>query len=152
MLSFWVNHNKSAGLLGKPRVLKNIAVTPNSYRRIRIYRQIHRHAIGFHPMPSKEHEMTLNELLKSKREQILRTAKAHGAYNVRVFGSVARGDARENSDVDLLIDIVGPTTPWFPGGLLADLETALGRRVDIVIARSLHPLLRESVLKEAVPL
>jgi uncharacterized protein len=65
---------------------------------------------------------------------------------------VARGDARENSDVDLLIDVVGPTTPWFPGGLLTDLETALGRRVDIVIARSLHPLLRESVLKEAVPL
>ena len=51
---------------------------------------------------------------------------------------MARGDARENSDIDLLIDIVGPTTPWFPGGLLADLETALGRRVDIVIARSLH--------------
>ncbi len=76
----------------------------------------------------------------------------HGAGNLRVFGSVARGQARENSDIDLLIDIVGPTTPWFPGGLLTDLETALGRRVDIVIARSLHPLLRESVLNEAVPL
>ena len=69
-----------------------------------------------------------------------------------MFGSVARGDAGSDSDVDFLVDIVGPTTPWFPGGLLADLEQALGRRVDIVIARSLHPLMRESVLKEAVPL
>ncbi len=91
-------------------------------------------------------------MLRARQSEIQSIAAKHGAGNLRVFGSVARGDARENSDVDLLIDIVGPTTPWFPGGLLTDLETALGRRVDIVIARSLHPLLRESVLKEAVPL
>ena len=96
--------------------------------------------------------MSALEVLRAKQFEIQSIAAKHGAGNVRVFGSVARGDARENSDVDLLIDIVGPTTPWFPGGLLTDLETALGRRVDIVIARSLHPLLRESVLKEAVPL
>jgi hypothetical protein len=96
--------------------------------------------------------MSALEVLRAKQSEIQSIAAKHGAGNVRVFGSVARGDARENSDVDLLIDIVGPTTPWFPGGLLTDLETALGRRVDIVIARSLHPLLRESVLKEAVPL
>lgn len=91
-------------------------------------------------------------MLRAKQSEIQSIAAKHGAGNLRVFGSVARGDAREDSDVDLLIDIVGPTTPWFPGGLLTDLETALGRRVDIVIARSLHPLLRESVLREAVPL
>ena len=96
--------------------------------------------------------MSALEVLRTKQCEIQSIAAKHGAGNLRVFGSVARGDARENSDVDLLIDIVGPTTPWFPGGLLTDLETALGRRVDIVIARSLHPLLRESVLKEAVPL
>lgn len=96
--------------------------------------------------------MSSLEVLRAKQSEIQSIAAKHGAGNLRVFGSVARGDARENSDVDLLIDIVGPTTPWFPGGLLTDLETALGRRVDIVIARSLHPLLRESVLKEAVPL
>ena len=96
--------------------------------------------------------MSALEVLRAKQSEIQSIAAKHGAGNLRVFGSVARGDARENSDVDLLIDIVGPTTPWFPGGPLTDLETALGRRVDIVIARSLHPLLRESVLKEAVPL
>jgi hypothetical protein len=96
--------------------------------------------------------MSALEVLRAKQSEIESIAAKHGAGNLRVFGSVARGDARENSDVDLLIDIVGPTTPWFPGGLLTDLESALGRRVDIVIARSLHPLLRESVLREAVPL
>jgi predicted nucleotidyltransferase len=96
--------------------------------------------------------MSALEGLRAKQSEIQSIAAKHGAGNLRVFGSVARGDARENSDVDLLIDIVGPPTPWFPGGLLSDLETALGRRVDIVIARSLHPLLRESILKEAVPL
>ncbi len=96
--------------------------------------------------------MSALEVLRAKQSEIESIAAKHGAGNLRVFGSVARGDARENSDVDLLIDVVGPTTPWFPGGLLTDLESALGRRVDIVIARSLHPLLRESVLKEAVPL
>jgi uncharacterized protein len=91
--------------------------------------------------------MSTLEVLRAKQSEIQSIAAKHGAGSLRVFGSVARGDARENSDVDLLIDIVGPTTPWFPGGLLTDLETALGRRVDIVIARSL----RDSVLNEAVP-
>lgn len=69
-----------------------------------------------------------------------------------LFGSVARGQATPESDVDLLIDITGETTPWFPGSLVADLENLLGRRVHIVIRRSLSPLIRETVLREAVPL
>ena len=66
------------------------------------------------------------------REVIRSIAERHGARNVRVFGSVARGDARPDSDLDLLVEAGPSTTPWFPGGLAADLEEALGRRVDVV--------------------
>jgi predicted nucleotidyltransferase len=69
-----------------------------------------------------------------------------------VFGSFARGAARPESDLDLLID-AGPGTPaWFPGGLVADLEEALGRRVDVAEESALHPLIRERVLQDAIPL
>jgi predicted nucleotidyltransferase len=88
--------------------------------------------------------------LRARQPEIQSIAAKHGAGNVRIFGSVARGEAHPESDVDFLIDIVGPTTPWIPVGLLADLENLLHRRVDLVIARSLHPLIRESVLKDAV--
>jgi hypothetical protein len=78
--------------------------------------------------------------LRALSPEIRSIAERHGAGSVRVFGSVARGEAKPESDVDLLIDITGPTTPWFPGSLLADLEALLDCRVDLVIARSLHPL------------
>jgi predicted nucleotidyltransferase len=96
--------------------------------------------------------MTPLDSLRAKRSDICSIAARHGAGNVRVFGSVARGDARPDSDVDLLIDVIGPTTPWFPGGLLSDLEVFLGQRVDIVIARSLNPLIRDNVLRDAIAL
>ncbi|NHC34804.1 nucleotidyltransferase family protein [Scytonema millei] len=73
-------------------------------------------------------------------------------YNVRVFGSVARGEALENSDIDLLINVAENHSRWFPGDLLADLEDLLGYKVDIVIENGLHQLIREQVLQEAVPL
>jgi uncharacterized protein len=92
------------------------------------------------------------EQLRTKSPEIHAIASKHGAGNVRVFGSVARGDARPGSDVDFLIDVIGPTTPWFPGGLLSDLESLLQRPVDVVLERSLNPLIREEVLTEAVPL
>lgn len=96
--------------------------------------------------------MTLSQLLHDKRETIQRIAAAHGAYNLRVFGSMARGDATPQSDLDLLID-VGPTTSaWFPAGLMLDLEEVLGCHVDIVTERALHPALRDRVLREAIPL
>lgn len=66
--------------------------------------------------------MDLNNLLKSRREEILSIAAKDGACNVRVFGSVARGDAGEESDIDLLVDVGPWRTPFFPVGLLADLE------------------------------
>ena len=72
--------------------------------------------------------MSTDELLKEKREEILRTASKHGARNVRVFGSVARGEDRPDSDVDLLVEVGPDRTPFFPGGLIADLEELLGKR------------------------
>ncbi len=94
----------------------------------------------------------IKALLISKREEILRIAARHGARNVRVFGSVARGEAGEQSDIDLLVDVGPGRTPFFPGGLLADLEELLGCKVDVVTAEGLHWYIRDRVLKEAVPL
>jgi predicted nucleotidyltransferase len=95
--------------------------------------------------------MDIDELIGTKRDLIRRIAAHHGARNVRVFGSVARGEAGPASDVDLLVE-AGPTTSaWFPGGLVADLEDVLGRRVDVVTERGLAPELRERVLSEAIP-
>jgi predicted nucleotidyltransferase len=96
--------------------------------------------------------MTPLELLQHRRDDIRRIAARHGAYNVRIFGSVARGEARPDSDIDFLIE-KGPTTSsWFPAGLVLDLEELLGRRVEVVTEKALSPYLRERVLGEAVPL
>jgi uncharacterized protein len=95
--------------------------------------------------------MGIEELIRPQRDVIRRIAEKHGASNVRVFGSVARGDAGPESDVDLLIDAGSVTSAWFPGGLVADLEALLCRRVDVVTERALRPELRERVIREAVP-
>lgn len=96
--------------------------------------------------------MTLDELGNEKLASIRTIAAKHGVIKVRVFGSFARGEAREDSDLDLLIEAGPRTPPWFPGGLLADLEEELGRTVDIAEESALHPLIRDSVLREAIPL
>ena len=96
--------------------------------------------------------MGIDELLKAKREQILRIAAKHGARNVRVFGSVAHGEAGPESDVDLLVDVGPDPSPFFPGGLLADLEELLGRRVDVLTENALHWYIRDRILREARPL
>lgn len=95
--------------------------------------------------------MTIKENIDSKRLEIRQIAAHHGASNIRVFGSVARGDAKSGSDVDFLIDVTAETTPWFPVGLIQDLEKLLGRRVEIVTERALNKDLRERVISEAVP-
>lgn len=96
--------------------------------------------------------MGISEVLGAKRDLILSIARRHGVGRVRVFGSVARGEARDDSDVDFLIEVTAPTPPWFPGGLVADWEELLGRRVDVVEPESLHEALYEQVLREAVTL
>ena len=94
----------------------------------------------------------LLEQLVAKRDDIQRIAQRHGAHNVRVFGSVARGEARPDSDIDLLVD-VGPTTSsWFPAGLILDLQKLLGQRVEVVTERALNPYIKEHVLREAIVL
>jgi len=96
--------------------------------------------------------MKIEELLQTHRKEILEVARKHGAYNLRVFGSVARGEGNEQSDLDFLVG-VGPThLPWFPAGLVADLEDLLGIPVDVVTTDGLHWYIKEKVLEEARPL
>jgi hypothetical protein len=96
--------------------------------------------------------VTLIMLRMDKRDAILRLAEHHGARNVRIFGSVARGEATENSDLDLLMD-------WAPGtdlldqvGLVQDLQELLGLKVHVGTERSLHWYVRDKILAEAIPL
>ncbi|MEW6388123.1 MAG: nucleotidyltransferase family protein [Thermodesulfobacteriota bacterium] len=96
--------------------------------------------------------MSLNELLQEKREEILRLAAKHGAYNVRVFGSVARGEADSLSDVDVLVDLEPGRNLLDLGGLLMELQELLGCKVDVVPEKGLRSRIRERVLHEAVPL
>lgn len=94
----------------------------------------------------------MDRLISQNRAAILKIAAAHGAGNVRVFGSRARGDAKKGSDADFLVDIIGPLTPWWPGGLISDLEDLLGSKVDVATEKELDELIRDEVLREAVSL
>ncbi len=95
----------------------------------------------------------LLDKLREQREDILRIARSHGAFNVRVFGSVVRGEETPESDIDFLIDYDREkTTPWFPGGLLMDWQDLLGRKVDVLTEGGISPLIREQILSEAKPL
>ncbi len=97
--------------------------------------------------------MGIADLLEEKREEILHLAEKHGAMNVRVFGSVARGEAHDNSDVDFLVTWnYGHLSQWGGVGLLIELAEMLGRNVDVVGEDELHYIIRDRVLAEAVPL
>lgn len=95
----------------------------------------------------------LQTLIQSQKAEILAIAARHGAYNIRLFGSVARNQDHDNSDIDFLVDY-DPTqrSPWFPMGLIHDLETLLNRKVDIATPAMLKDHIRDHVLQEAIPL
>lgn len=96
--------------------------------------------------------MSIAQLLHEKRNEIEQIAARHGVIRVRIFGSVARDEATPMSDIDLLVETGPVTSAWFPAGLMLDLEALLGRPIDIVTERALHPELREAVLRDARPL
>jgi uncharacterized protein len=95
--------------------------------------------------------MTLDPILEEYRGDILRIAAEHGAREVRVFGSVACGEDDQESDIDFLVELEAGRSLLDLGGLQMELESLLGRRVDIVTARGLKARIRERVLREAVP-
>lgn len=96
--------------------------------------------------------MTLTELRSQKRDEILRIAAKRGARNIRVFGSLARGDNDAESDIDFLVDLDPGRSLFDLSGLLLDLEAALNTKVDVVTERGLRDRIRDRVIHEAVPL
>ena len=96
--------------------------------------------------------MGIADLLKFKRIEILRLAEAHGAHNVRVFGSVASGESRPDSDIDFLVEMDNGRSLLDLIGLSQDLETLLQRKVDVLTDQGMSPYLEQRIHAEAVPL
>ena len=97
--------------------------------------------------------MNLDDLTPEIKAKIKEIAARHGAFNVRVFGSVARGEADQKSDLDLLVDYdLDKISPWFPVRLIRDLENLLGIKVDVVTPAGLKSRIRHQVLAESVSL
>lgn len=96
--------------------------------------------------------MNANQLLQSKRQEIIQIAARHGATNVRVFGSVARGETRPDSDIDFLVNLEANRSLLDLARLLRELQALLNCPVDVVTEAGLRPRLRPGVLKEARPL
>jgi hypothetical protein len=96
--------------------------------------------------------MTCAEELHRKRKDILRLAKRYGVTRLRVFGSVARGEAGPDSDIDFLVEMEPGRSLFDLGGLLVELENLLQCQVDVITEKSLHWYIREKVLQEAKPL
>jgi len=96
--------------------------------------------------------MEIREFIQEKRHDILQMAAEHGARNVRIFGSVARGDAGAKSDVDILVKMDQGRSLLDLSALVMDLRDLLGRKVDVVSEDGLYWLLRRRILREAKPL
>ncbi|PSB46743.1 nucleotidyltransferase [Cyanosarcina cf. burmensis CCALA 770] len=94
--------------------------------------------------------MSIHELLQKRREDILRIAAQHGASHVRIFGSVARGEAKPDSDVDFLVELEPSRSLLDRVALIQDLEDLLGRKVDVATDRGLRQCLRDRILNEAL--
>lgn len=95
--------------------------------------------------------MRHDQLVKEKRGEILRIASRYGARDIRIFGSVARGEDDRESDVDFLVELEAGRSLLDLGGLQMELEVLLGCRVDVVTTRGLKARIRERVLREAMP-
>jgi predicted nucleotidyltransferase len=93
--------------------------------------------------------MEIEQLLQNNRSAILELAERHGARNVRIFGSTVRGETNADSDIDFLVDLEQGRSLFDLGGLLMDLQTLLGRRVEVVTENALHWYIRDRVLSEA---
>jgi predicted nucleotidyltransferase len=98
----------------------------------------------------RECRMGIGDLLKFKRPEILRLAQAHGAHNVRIFGSVARGEAHADSDIDFLVEMDNGRSLLDLIELSQDLETLLQRKVDVLTDKGLSPYLEQGIHAEAV--
>jgi predicted nucleotidyltransferase len=96
--------------------------------------------------------MSTKETLQSKREEILRIAEKYGASNVRVFGSVVRGEETENSDIDFLVELESGRSLFDHAGLIVDLEDLLEKKIDVATEKGLKPRYRENILREAIAL
>jgi uncharacterized protein len=96
--------------------------------------------------------MRIDDLVKEKREDILNIAAKHGARKVRIFGSVARGEADLESDLDLLVEFLPGSTLLSQSAMIRELEDLLGIKVDVVSDQGLRDRIRERVLREAVAL
>ena len=96
--------------------------------------------------------MKVADFIKQQRKEILRISSSHGAKNVRVFGSVARGDEEVDSDVDILIELEAGRSLLDLAGLSIDLQQLLGRKVDVVTEKSLHWYIKDKIINEARPI
>jgi len=94
----------------------------------------------------------IDKLLRTKRDEILNIAAKYGAHNVRIFGSVARGEAGSESDLDVLVELEPGRSLMDHAGLMLDLQELLGCNVDVVTEKGLRPRLRERILAEAIAL
>ena len=96
--------------------------------------------------------MNLKELIKQKRSEILSLAEKHGAYNIRIFGSVARNQENENSDIDFLVDLKDNRSLWDLGGLWIELNALLKVQIEVFTESTLKESIRRIASKEAIPL